>query len=104
MKYRLNLTEAQYEELRRVLENAEDVGIDVGNTLDWLIKATPVYDSYKVKMAAAVATATRSARARDKIENAVRHLQLDGKKITAYAVAKEAGVAFQTAKKYLDEL
>ena len=47
------------------------------------------------------ATAIRQARAKEKIQNAINLLKLEGKEITPYAIAKTAGVSYNTAKKYL---
>ena len=47
------------------------------------------------------ATAIRQARAKEKIQNAINLLKMQGEEITAYRVAKEAGVSYNTAKKYL---
>jgi len=51
--------------------------------------------------AAKRATAIRQQRVKEKIQNAINLLKLEGKKVTAYSVAKTAGVSFNTAKKYL---
>ena len=57
--------------------------------------------SQKKRDAAAAATKIRQARAKEKIQNAINLLKLEGKEVTAYAVAKVAGVSYNTAKKYL---
>ena len=36
----------------------------------------------------------------DKITNAVNLMRLEGEKITAYSVAKKAGISYNSAKKY----
>jgi len=41
------------------------------------------------------------AKTRKKIQNTINLLIMQGEKITAYKVAKEAGVSYNTAKKYL---
>jgi len=46
------------------------------------------------------ATYAREMKAKKKIENAVNLLRIEGKKITAYTVAKRAEVSFVTARKY----
>jgi len=61
-------------------------------------KAPP---SPKKTNAAHKATAVRQARAKEKIQNAINLLMLEGKEVTAYAVAKTAKVSYNTAKKYL---
>ena len=47
------------------------------------------------------ATAIRQQRAKEKIQNAINLLKIQGEEITAYRVAKIAGVSYNTAKKYL---
>lgn len=54
--------------------------------------------------AAAKATAARQERAKAKIQGAINILRLYGKKITAKAVAEEAGVNLKTAQKYVKQL
>ena len=54
------------------------------------------------KRAAATATETRVERAKQKIQNAIDLLRLEGRKITAYQVSKTSGVCYATVKKYLD--
>jgi len=61
-------------------------------------KAPP---SQKKTDAAKKATAIRQKRTKEKIQNAVNLLMLEGKEVTAYAVAKTAGISYNTAKKYL---
>lgn len=46
------------------------------------------------------ATYAREMKAKKKIENAFNLLRLEGKKITAYSLAKRAEVSFVTARKY----
>jgi Fic family protein len=56
----------------------------------------------KRKSAAAAATEARSQRAKEKIQNAINLLKIEGKEITAYQVSKVSGVHYATVKKYLD--
>jgi uncharacterized membrane protein YheB (UPF0754 family) len=48
------------------------------------------------------ATKIRQNTAKEKIMNAVNMMRLFNKKITVYAVAKEANVSYNTASKYKD--
>ena len=41
------------------------------------------------------------AKTKEKIQNAINLLKMQGEEITPYRVAKEAGVSYNTAKKYL---
>ena len=56
--------------------------------------------------AAEKATEARTAKAKEKIQNAINILRMENKKITYYSVAKTAGVSYSTVKKYisLDEM
>ena len=57
--------------------------------------------SQKKQESAQRARAVLQAKTKEKIHNAINLLKLEGKEITAYRVAKEAGVSYNTAKKYL---
>ena len=53
------------------------------------------------KKAAAIATSARVEKAKEKIQNAIDLLRMEGKKITPYQVSKVSGVCYATVKKYL---
>lgn len=57
-------------------------------------------------IAAEKATEARTAKAKEKIQNAINILRMEDKKITYYSIAKTAGVSYSTVKKYisLDEM
>jgi len=57
----------------------------------------------KQKRAAEYATKIRQERVKRKIQDAVNILRLQGEEITAYKVAKVAGISYNTAKKYLNK-
>ncbi len=59
--------------------------------------------SSKKRDAAAAATKIRQQRVKEKIQNAINLLKMQGEEITAYKIAKEAGVSYNTAKKYLQK-
>ncbi len=46
----------------------------------------------------------RTDKTKEKIQNAINLLRIEAKEITAYQVAKVAGISYNTAKKYLNEL
>jgi len=52
-------------------------------------------------IAAETATEARTKKAKKKIQNAINLLRMQNKKITYYAISKEAGVAYLTVKKYV---
>ena len=57
--------------------------------------------SEKKRESAQRARAVLQAKTKEKIQNAINLLKLEEKEITAYRVAKEAGVSYNTARKYL---
>jgi len=52
-------------------------------------------------LAAEQATAARTKKAKEKIQNAINILRMEDKKITYYSIAKTAGVSYSTVKKYI---
>jgi len=89
--------------------NIEKKAIEDGNLPDDLRQAIETLQRYgktlppsKAKQeAAAKATKTRQEIAKRKIQDAINLLRLEGEEITAYKVAKKAGVSYNTVKKYL---
>ena len=76
---------------------------DVQEALDVLAKYgyTPPPSKRKQESAKRAREALQ-AKTKEKIQNAINLLKLEGKEITPYRVAKEAGVSYNTAKKYLE--
>jgi len=54
------------------------------------------------KEATKKASEAKVKRVKEKINNAIQVLKFMNKKITIYQIAKEAGISFNTAKKYKD--
>ena len=57
--------------------------------------------SQKKQERAQRARAVLQAKTKEKIQNAINLLKMQGEEITAYRVAKTAGVSYNTARKYL---
>lgn len=57
--------------------------------------------SVKKRMAIDKATEARTKQAKAKIQNAMNLLQIEGKKLTLYSIAKTAQVSYSTVKKYI---
>jgi hypothetical protein len=57
--------------------------------------------STKKQKAIEYATQKKVLKTKEKIQNAINLIRLEGNKITPYRVAKIGGVSYQTAKKYL---
>jgi len=81
---------------------------EMQNDLKWALEVLEKYGkkipaSPKKVESAKRASKIKAKKAREKIQNAVNLLRLQGEEITAYKVAKTAGVSYNTAKKYLQK-
>jgi hypothetical protein len=113
--YRLDLTADEIENLRELAEYArkyaarhlkkhgEELFIS-GDLLHKIEEPREIEYSGKKGVAAEKATEARSATAKRKIQDAINVLRLQGDPITPHRVSKISGVAFTTARKYLNTL
>lgn len=95
--FRLNLSLEEFEDLKANL-NFSNIG-------DSLIEKmqNPIEINIEKKMkSTSIATASRSKKAKEKIQNAINILRLECKNITHYSIAQMSGVSFTTVKKYLN--
>ena len=88
---------------KKALKNNENLP----NDLKWAFEIIEKYGaklpvSEKKKESARKASQIKAQKAKEKIINAVNLFKLKGEEITAYKVAKVAGVSYNTAKKYLE--
>lgn len=60
--------------------------------------------SIRIAEATSKATESRTAKAKEKIQNAINILRMENKKMTHYSIAKTAGVSYSTVKKYLPDV
>ena len=87
---------------KKALKEKEEMPKD----LQWALEIIEKYGaklpvSEKKKESAKRASKIKTDRAKEKIQNAINLLRLQGDEITAYKVAKTAKVSYNTAKKYL---
>jgi len=89
---------------KKALENQEKMPNDLRQALEIIQKygVTPP-PSKKKQESARKATEIRVKRVKEKINNAINLLRLENKEITPYAIAKTAGISYNTAKKYLNK-
>ena len=52
----------------------------------------------------AKARTARTQKTKEKVQNAINLLRIEGKEITPYQIAKVANISYNTAKKYLDTI
>jgi hypothetical protein len=105
--YRLDLSELELENLRKILQNYADSDNNhyISSSLTGKV-AAPKKIKYSGKKgeAAKKATEARSKKAIEKMDNIIRLIVMQGidvSELSAYKLAKEAGVAYGTARKYL---
>lgn len=107
--YRLDLDADYFALLQKYINkiNVSEDDLILFNELKEIINnPKKIKRSIDKQIAAQKATALRTARAKEKIQNAINILRMENKKITHYSIAKISGVSFNTVKKYilLDEI
>ena len=103
-KYRVDLDFDYWQLLTKYLDQLEPTEEDVAlfNEMKQIAdNPKKIRRSTKKQIAAEDATAARSKKAREKLQNAVNILRMERKKVTPYQVAKTAGISYNTARKYL---
>jgi len=58
----------------------------------------------KLKTSTKVANEAKKKNSLEKVENAIKILKMENKKINSNTIAKTANISYPTAKKYLEEL
>lgn len=108
IKKRIDLTESEYLLLLEYfdferLETKKH--IDTAQTLlEALRNPKDIEYSFKKFRASEIATASRSKKAKEKIQNAINILRMENKNITHYSIAQTSGVSFNTVKKYITDI
>ena len=95
---RLTLTDYEVASIVVILDNS---GLEENKELAEKVRkqmTRPVKQSKR--NATKKAIEVKKQQTQDKITNAVNLMRLEGEKITAYGVAKKAGISYNSAKKY----
>lgn len=107
IKKRIDLSESEYLLLLEYFdfERLEaKKHIDTAQTLlEALKNPKDIEYSFKKFRASETATRARSTKAKEKIQNAINILRMEGKNITHYSIAQMSGVSFNTVKKYIND-
>ena len=111
---RLTLNEEEYQTLQRLILNTNNQKhSDILNEDEWStllniserIEKTALKPiSEKKRNATKEATRKRIKEAKNKISNAVNMMRFENKQITISSIAQEAGVSYNTVKKYRDSI
>ena len=116
-KYRFELTLDEVRLVNMLLDNVDElIGLYDGELfndkdkdavillVNKLKNAKVIKESPKKKEAVATARTKRSEKVKCAIQNAINLLRMEDRDITPYAVAKEANISYNTARKYLHDL
>jgi len=103
--YRIDLQVEYLELLQKYINQIDNVDerdtIMLNEIKEMINNPKKIKRSVNKMIACDKATEARTKKAKEKIQNAVNILRMQGKKITYYSISKESGVAYQTVKKYL---
>ena len=88
----------------KLLEKVDKLGENepVREALENLLKNAEVIENKKKAENTKKATEIKKLKAKEKVQNAVNLLRLQGEEVNAYRVAKIAGISYNTARKYLN--
>ena len=107
-KYRLDLDEVDIQLLQKYINSikGEESCIKFNELKEKVNNPKVINWSAKKSNSARTATMARTAKAKEKIQNAINILRMENKKLTHYSIAKVAKVSYVTVKKYilLDEI
>ena len=102
---RLDMSLVEYELLKKLLESATvSEEYECAWAKDDLLKKVQNIKQFDISgkvVATKKANEKKQETSRKKVENAMNMLRMENKEITAYAVAKVAGISYNTASKYL---
>ena len=84
----------------KLISQLDDLDIETANAINTLLNKGERVISQKKQDTAKNALKIKVSRTKEKIQNAVNLLKLQGQPINAYQVAKLSGVAYNTARKY----
>jgi len=87
----------------KLIAQLDQLDIETANAINTLIRKGERIISQKKQDTAKSALKVKVNRTKEKIQNAINLLRLQGQSINAYQVSKLSGVSYNTARKYLKE-
>jgi len=85
----------------KLIKNMDKLDIETANAINTLLRKGERVISHRKQETAKEACKVKISKTKEKIQNAVNLLRLQGEPINPYKVAKLSGVAYNTARKYL---
>ena len=89
----------------KLIEKVDKLGENepIKQALENLIKNAEIIENKRNLENAKKATEIKKLKAKEKVQNAVNLLRLQGEEVNAYRVAKIANISYNTARKYLSK-
>ena len=89
----------------KLIEKVDKLGENepVKQALENLLKNAEVIENKRNLENTKKATEIKKLKAREKVQNAINLLRLQGEEVNAYRVAKIANISYNTARKYLSK-
>ena len=84
----------------KLIKQLDELDIETANAINTLLAKGERIISQKKQDTAKNACKIKVSKTKEKIQNAINLLRLQGKPINPYQVAKLSGVAYNTARKY----
>jgi len=103
-KMRIKIKESIITIPDKLIKNMDQLNIETANATNTLLRKGERVFSQKKQKTAKEACKIKISKTKEKIQNAINLLRLQGKPINAYQVAKLSGVAYNTARKYLKNM
>jgi Fic family protein len=88
----------------KLIKELKTLDINTANAINTLLDKGIRVTSKKKQETAKNASKIKQTKTKEKIQNAINLLRLQGNNINAYQIAKISGVAYNTAKKYLKKI
>ena len=85
----------------KLIKKLDRLDIETANAINTLLKKGEKIISEQHLKNANIATKAKVSKTKEKIQNAINLLKLQGEPVNPYRVAKLSGVAYNTAYKYL---
>jgi len=85
----------------KLISQLDELDVETANAINTLLRKGKRVISQKKQETAKEACKVKVSKTKEKIQNAINLLRLQGKPINPYQVAKLSGVAYNTARKYL---
>jgi len=85
----------------KLISQLDELDVETANAINTLLSKGVRIISQKKQDTAKNACKIKVSQTKEKIQNAINLLRLQGKPINAYQISKLSGVAYNTARKYL---